>query len=79
VGAGKLVLVEGFAAGGGTALEELAIPGGHAKLVPVVMANDDLRVKMGGWRGSLRTGDAQKGGEYCTGDTEKRAGAMGVI
>jgi len=67
MGAGELVRIEGLTAGGGATLKELAVPGGDAKLVPVMAADDDLGIEVSGRRSGLRAGNAQKSGEKCTG------------
>jgi hypothetical protein len=58
MGACQLVLIVGDSAGGGTTLEELAIPGGGADLVPVVVADDDLGVEVLRRGSSLGAGNA---------------------
>lgn len=48
VGAGELILVVGGSAGGGFSLEELAIPGSYAELVPAMVADNDLGIQVFG-------------------------------
>jgi hypothetical protein len=71
MGAGELVFVVRLAAGGGAALKELAVPGSNAELVPVMVADDDLGVKVGDRRSGLSAGNAQNGGEKCAGKPKR--------
>ena len=67
MGAGQLLRIERLTARGSATLKEFPIPGGHAELVPVMTAHNDLGVKVCGWCSSLRAGNAQKSGDNCTG------------
>lgn len=79
MGAGELVLVVGFPAGGSATLEELAIPGGDAELIPVVVADDDLGVEALGWGSSLRAGDTENGGKNSAGKSKETSRTVAVI
>jgi hypothetical protein len=71
-------LVVRLAAGSGASLKELAVPGGHAELVPVVVVRFCLSVKVVGRRSGLRAGKAHNEGECHAGDGDGSSGSRPV-